>query len=82
MAHGPLVTGNLGVEQLRFLFGYGVLLQLIDDLQDLKEDTRLGCPNYFTEAAKDEPLDRMAHKLLQFQMLSLSPILFRRTLAQ
>jgi hypothetical protein len=70
MAHGPLVAGQLGVEQLRFLFGYGVLLQLIDDLQDLQdlqEDKRLGFRNYFTETAKDRPLDTLARKLIQFQ---------------
>ena len=81
MAHGPLVAGRLGVEQLRFLFGYGVLLQLIDDLQDLQEDTRLGFRNYFTETAKDQPLDRVARKLFQFQNAVLATNPFRAQLS-
>ncbi|NNE35394.1 MAG: hypothetical protein HKN13_09165 [Rhodothermales bacterium] len=82
MAHGPLVAGQLGVEQLRFLFGYGVLLQLIDDLQDLQEDTRLGFRNYFTETAKNRPLDSLARKLIQFQSAVFAASPFRTELSR
>jgi hypothetical protein len=81
MAHGPLVAGQLGVEQLRFLFGYGVLLQLIDDLQDLQEDTRLEFRNYFTDTAKDQPLDRVASKLFRFQSAVFATNPFRTELS-
>jgi hypothetical protein len=81
MAHGPLVAGQLGVEQLRFLFGYGVLLQLIDDLQDLQEDTRLGFRNYFTDTANDQLLDRVASRLFRFQSAVFATNPFRTELS-
>lgn len=81
MAHGPLVAGELGTEQLKFLFGYGVLLQLIDDLQDLKEDGKLGLRNYFTESAKNQTLDRLVGKLFRFQETILAANPFRTELS-
>jgi len=39
LADGFLVAGKLTNEQERALFGYGVYLQLLDDIQDLKEDS-------------------------------------------
>lgn len=38
LADGYLVAGRLTPGQQRFLFGYGIWLQLADDLQDLQED--------------------------------------------
>lgn len=60
LADGYLVAGELAEEDARFLFRFGVLLQLIDDLQDLEEDgmrthstpagfaARNGCAEEFT----------------------------------
>ncbi len=38
VADGYLVAGNLTPLQQRFLFGYGVWLQLADDIHDIEED--------------------------------------------
>ncbi len=38
LADGYLVAGDLSAEVSRFFFRFGVLLQLIDDLQDVEED--------------------------------------------
>lgn len=38
LADGYLVAGVLNEEEERALFGYGVYLQLLDDIQDIKED--------------------------------------------
>ncbi|MGC9354360.1 MAG: hypothetical protein ACP5D9_11005 [Mariniphaga sp.] len=38
LADGYLVAGRLTQEQERALFGYGIYLQLLDDIQDVKED--------------------------------------------
>jgi hypothetical protein len=38
LADGYLVTGDLSSSHAEAVFGYGVLLQLIDDLQDVDED--------------------------------------------
>ncbi len=39
LADGYLVAGRLTARQERALFGYGIYLQLLDDIQDVKEDT-------------------------------------------
>jgi len=38
LADGYLVAGKLSREQEQALFGYGIYLQLLDDIQDVKED--------------------------------------------
>jgi hypothetical protein len=38
LADGYLAAGRLSPEQERALFGYGIYLQLLDDIQDVKED--------------------------------------------
>ena len=38
LADGFLVSGNLSPEICRFFYGYGVWLQMADDIQDLEED--------------------------------------------
>jgi hypothetical protein len=40
LADGFLCAGKLTPPQQRFLFGYGIWLQLADDVQDLKEDAK------------------------------------------
>jgi hypothetical protein len=39
LADGYLVAGRLTKKQEQALFGYGVYLQLLDDIQDIKEDS-------------------------------------------
>jgi hypothetical protein len=39
LADGYLVAGKMTWEQEQALFGYGVYLQLLDDIQDVKEDS-------------------------------------------
>ncbi|MCY1719290.1 hypothetical protein OU798_03000 [Prolixibacteraceae bacterium Z1-6] len=39
LADGYLVAGKLSRQQEQALFGYGVYLQLLDDIQDVKEDS-------------------------------------------
>lgn len=38
LADGYLVAGKLNATQEQALFGYGIYLQLLDDIQDIKED--------------------------------------------
>ncbi len=51
LADGYLVAGRLTPSQQRFLFGYGIWLQLADDLQDIPEDLDEGVQTLFTSAA-------------------------------
>ncbi len=66
LADGYLVTGRLDPEEADFIFGYGVFLQLADDLQDLAQDLESGDETLFTSAAGAQPLDRLTNRLIHF----------------
>ncbi len=48
LADGWLVAGSLTYGQERFLFGYGAYLQLLDDIQDAREDRTAGLHTIFS----------------------------------
>ena len=50
----------------RFAFGYGVFLQLLDDLQDVGVDLAVGHETLFTRAARRGPLDEITARLARF----------------
>jgi hypothetical protein len=62
-----LVNGSLSEAESRFAFEWGVLLQLGDDLQDLRDDMSCGRTTVFSRAAASgKPLDDAALQLLAF----------------
>jgi hypothetical protein len=61
-----LVAGRAGEREERFAFGYGVALQLLDDLQDVESDLAAGHQTLFTRAAGRGVLDRPASRLARF----------------
>jgi hypothetical protein len=61
-----LVDGSPGVASQRFAFGYGVLLQFLDDLQDVEADLAAGHQTLFTRAAARGPLDEPTARLAAF----------------
>jgi len=66
LTDGYLVKGHLSETEASFMFGYGVFLQLIDDLQDVEEDYRDGNMTLFSQVAYKYPLDRLTNKLFWF----------------
>jgi len=67
LADAFLAQPHLSREQSRFAFEWGVLLQLGDDLQDVREDRARGSATLFTRAAAEgEPLDGLVMQLLRF----------------
>ena len=67
VADACLAYGRLTAQERRFAFDWGVLLQLGDDLQDVKEDMRHGSVTLFSRAAGEgRPLDALAIQLLHF----------------
>lgn len=66
LADGYLACGPLTEDQSEALFGYGVLLQLIDDLRDLAEDIEAGHSTPFTRAFSSGRLEGVTGRLLQF----------------
>jgi hypothetical protein len=78
LADAYLAAGSLSPEQAQFAFGWGVLLQLADDLQDLPQDLRQGILSIFTQAAAcvspAPPLDDLTTRTLNFGFRVLSQI--------
>jgi hypothetical protein len=67
LADACLATGWLSEQEARFAFEWGVLLQLGDDLQDVREDLRRGSMTLFSHAAAvGESLDGLTIQLLRF----------------
>lgn len=66
LADGILVQGELEPSHVEALFEYGVLLQLIDDLQDVDEDIRSGHWTPFAHALKRGYLDAITNRLFNY----------------
>jgi len=65
LADAFLVMGTLTEAEAGFMFGFGVLLQLIDDLQDLQTDLANGHRTLFASPA-DDWLDEPTARLWSF----------------
>ncbi|MCP4660026.1 MAG: hypothetical protein GY856_31880 [bacterium] len=63
LADGYLVAGELSPEEADFFFGYGTVLQLLDDLQDVRQDRRCQRATIFSQTARSWPLDRITSRL-------------------
>jgi len=66
LADGYLVAGRLTYEQEKALFGYGVYLQLLDDIQDVKEDTKGQAKTLFSCRDKNTQLGAFVNKTIHF----------------
>ncbi len=63
---GVLVSGALARDALHAFFGYGVVLQFIDDLQDIPQDAAAEHSTMFTRLCRSEPLDEITGRLINF----------------
>ena len=70
LADGFLVAGNLSHEQQQALFGYGVYLQLLDDIQDVKEDTGANTNTMFS-CMDNQSLEIVVNKTIHFGRIAL-----------
>lgn len=66
LSDGLLVAGAASDDEMDFSFGYGVFLQLLDDLQDIAEDRHAGHQTLFSTTARRLPLDRLTSQLYNF----------------
>jgi hypothetical protein len=66
LADAYLIAGRLTREEADFAFGYGVFLQLLDDLQDAAADRQANHMTVFSVTAGRWPLDRLASRLLAY----------------
>ena len=65
LADGYLVAGRLSRQQEQALFGYGIYLQLLDDIQDLKEDIGADTKTMFSYLS-GEDLGKFVNKTIHF----------------
>jgi len=72
LADAYLVAPALGEEEAACLFGWGVLLQLGDDLQDIESDRAAGIRTIFSEQAGRESLDGLTNRLFEFGRILLA----------
>ncbi|HXY38202.1 MAG TPA: hypothetical protein VEQ10_00945 [Vicinamibacteria bacterium] len=61
-----LVAPSVGEAEAAFAFGYGVFLQMLDDLQDVRADTEKGHATLFSTAAAQGLLDSLVGRLCRF----------------
>jgi hypothetical protein len=85
LADGYLVAGKLSHAAAEFFFGFGVVLQLFDDLQDVTQDLEARRWTIFSRNAHVFPLDCIANRLHSFLLKVLRsaprfPISFQRVL--
>ncbi|WP_207753595.1 hypothetical protein [Clostridium paridis] len=64
LADGYLIDGNLSDEEEIFAYGYGFILQLCDDLQDLKDDLVNNHMTLMSQLSGKYPLDTIVSKLI------------------
>ncbi len=66
LADGYLAAGDLSASSADAIFEYGVVLQLIDDLQDLGEDNTSGHETPFQRYAERSETEKITQRLLRF----------------
>ncbi len=66
LVDGCLISGALDDALAQSVFLYGVVLQMIDDLQDFEEDRREMSSTSFTRAAERGSLEVVVNRLLHF----------------
>lgn len=66
LADGYLAAGRLDAESADSLFEYGVVLQLVDDLQDLEEDKAADLVTPFRRAVEKGGIEGITRRLLHF----------------
>jgi hypothetical protein len=70
LADGYLVAGEMTREQEQALFGYGIYLQLLDDIQDVKEDSLASTKTIFS-CLPEKDLGRFVNKTIHFGRMAL-----------
>jgi len=66
LADGYLVKESISEADADFLFGYGIILQLADDLQDVRNDLDEGHMTIFSQLADKWYLDGVTNHLINF----------------
>jgi hypothetical protein len=74
LADGYLVAGRLTPEQERALFGYGIYLQLLDDIQDVKEDAEAHTKTLFSCLDGSPDLGAFVNRTIHFGRVAMEEL--------
>lgn len=66
LADGILLSGNLSLEVQQFCFGFGIWLQLVDDIQDLAEDMSTGTQTMFAREKRQHVRGSLVQRTFHF----------------
>lgn len=73
LADGYLVAGELSEVQQQALFGYGIYLQLLDDIQDVKEDFD-ACTQTMFSSGETQKLDDYVAQTINFGRMAMEEL--------
>jgi hypothetical protein len=66
MADGYLVNGSLSGAQRQYTYGHGIFAQLLDDMEDVEEDSRAGRLTLYSQPAGHWTIDALASRTFHF----------------
>jgi hypothetical protein len=66
LADGYLVSGSLTDAQRQYSYGHGIFAQLLDDMEDVEQDSQAGRLTLYSQPAGHWPLDALANRTLHF----------------
>lgn len=66
LADGYLVHGTLEEAQRRYMYGHGIFAQLLDDIEDVDQDSQAGRLTLFSQPAGHWSLDALANRTFHF----------------
>jgi hypothetical protein len=66
LADGYLVNGSLAEAQREYTYGHGIFAQLLDDLEDIEQDSLAGRLTLYSQPAGHWPLDALANRTFHF----------------
>ncbi len=66
LADGYLVSGSLTEAQRQYTYGHGIFAQLLDDMEDIGQDSGDGRLTIYSEAAGHCSLDELANRTFHF----------------
>lgn len=66
LADGYLVSGSLTDTQREYAYGHGIFAQLLDDMEDVEEDSRAGRLTLYSQPAGHWTLDALANRTFHF----------------
>jgi hypothetical protein len=66
LADGYLAGGSLNGAQRQYMYGHGIYAQLLDDMEDVEQDSRAGRLTLYSQPGGHWPLDALARRTFHF----------------